>query len=167
MRHGNEMYFLRTWMMTPIPILPMRHGNRDVKIRTFKSRGNSDPTYEAWKHHHKRTQRTLDIEFRSYLWGMETEGDLILPPKSPVTFRSYLWGMETSFYYKRFLLLIFLFRSYLWGMETALYTTSSEWGMLIPILPMRHGNWREGNWSITESVIPILPMRHGNKNGLY
>ena len=35
--------------------------------------------------------------------------------------------------------------------------------VLIPILPMRHGNYLVFIWDGIALIIPILPMRHGNE----
>ena len=139
MRHGNGGF----WAMINtgyefIPILPMRHGNSLTWLLCF--------TISA---------------FRSYLWGMETWGE-IEGVSDWRAFRSYLWGMETVDP-KKFILFAPGFRSYLWGMETWLrgfsiwpkiaYSdpTYEAWKRNFIWYPVRHFN-----------NIPILPMRHGN-----
>ncbi len=125
----------------PIPILPMRHGN-PVDLEELRS---------------------LFDEFRSYLWGMETE--IHNCHSSCIReFRSYLWGMETtwrnSFQKKRF-----RFRSYLWGMETLKDGVDHLFCLVIPILPTRHGNTTGSHQWSPDTGNSILPTRHGNRKG--
>ena len=44
---------LRFWLFvevfSPIPILPMRHGNKSTPKGQRREFAHSDPTYEAWK----------------------------------------------------------------------------------------------------------------------
>ena len=79
----------------PIPILPMRHGNREAKEIARELTNNSDPTYEAWK---------LDLRCIICLFGRVIpilpmrHGNSKVPGFKKVghRFRSYLWGMETK-----------------------------------------------------------------------
>ena len=70
--------------------------------------------------------------------------------------------METAFY-QILWCLAQEFRSYLWGMETIVKFVVGESRLLIPILPMRHGNDFNPRDSSIVAAIPILPMRHGNR----
>ncbi len=142
----------------------------------------SDPTYEAWKH----------VAFT--IAGESGVGIPILPMRhgnrhfkswvlKRLKFRSYLWGMETAIWQ--------------WDFKTRFYSdpTYEAWkpkfssnlakNWKIPILPMRHGNFKllklvplllvkfrsylwgmetffERRLSFKGVFIPILPMRHGN-----
>ena len=115
MRHGNRKGLLSHRFSCWIPILPMRHGNLTVSfvwewIWVFRS--------YLWGME-TRIMVSFPISFyvfRSYLWGMETPDQWYIEGRRN-EFRSYLWGMETKL--RRYPHLHrAVFRSYLWGMET-------------------------------------------------
>ena len=160
MRHGNSKESVADMFEATIPILPMRHGNHSkwahdktaplIPILPMRH-GNSFPR-KLWGH--------ISVQFRSYLWGMETKDELsdrvvlnnipILPMR-----HGNLVGMNecvTNFPIPILpmrhgnirvnvgVVTARVFRSYLWGMETQRRFWLWNLKLLIPILPMRHGN---------------------------
>ena len=67
---------------------------RDEFEKFLEEFKGSYPTYEEWKLQASFTLPLTSYRFLSYLWGMETEIDIVIFLTSS-WFLSYLWGMET------------------------------------------------------------------------
>ena len=175
--------FPRTWIISFIPILPMRHGNNFPQNLHSSELRYSDPTYEAWKQKvfedNKRQRSDSDPTYEA--WKPS-----IIDSRIIVSFLIPILPMRHGNYEDRSIsiLLVFhsdptyeawkpmmsgvlitnseTFRSYLWGMETAEDCQRRDDLQIIPILPMRHGNSITTSLPALSKTIPILPMRHGN-----
>ena len=163
----------------------MRNGNFLVTFFLNISFFRSYPTYEEWKLHLNSQIKNQELQFLSYLWGMETSSKLAnKAPRATVLILPMRNGNLVRWTFYTWIRGLFL--SYLWGMETNFFNNSSiscsffcsyptyeEWkrnsiktfffGNKISSYPT-YEEWKLELLieKVDESNVLILPMRNGN-----